>query len=444
MRRRAPYRERAATRSYNGPVRRVLLLIPSATYRADAFLAAAERLGAEIVVGSNRAPALASARMLHVDYEDPEAGPQQIAAFAHDHPLDAILAIDDQGVALASRAARWLELPHNPIDAVLATRNKLSLRRRLAEAGLASPKHLAAVIRDDPTVLAERAPYPCVLKPLALSGSRGVIRADNPPTFVAAFQRLRALLSNPEIAAECGDAAAGVLIEEFIPGTEVALEGLLEHGDLQLLALFDKPDPLDGPYFEETIYVTPSRLPQKEQETIAATAARAAHALGLHSGPVHIELRINEDGIWPIDLAARTIGGHCARAFTFAGGVSLEELVLRQALDEAPNVERDSLASGVMMIPVPGEGILQAVHGVDKARAVPLITEVLITVTAGRRLVPLPEGGEYPGFIFARGEAPGAVEAALRRAHAALTFELDTSSADSPSSPAERSRPSSP
>ena len=412
-------------------MRRILLLIPSATYRADAFLAAAERLGAEIVVGSNRAPALASTSVLHVDYEDPEAGPQQIAAFAHDHPLNAILAIDDQGVALASRAARWLDLPHNPIDAILATRNKLNLRRRLAAAGLASPEYLAASIHDDPAVLAERAPYPCVLKPLALSGSRGVIRADNPPAFVAAFERLRALLADPETAAECGDAAAEVLIERFIPGTEVALEGLLARDDLQPLALFDKPDPLDGPYFEETIYVTPSRLPQKEQEAIIATAAQAARAIGLHSGPAHIELRINGDGIWPIDIAARTIGGHCARALTFADGTSLEDLVLRQALEEAPKVERDPLASGVMMIPIPGEGILRAVHGVEEARAVPLITEVLITITAGRRLVPLPEGGEYPGFIFARGETPGAVEAALRQAHAALNFELDTSSADS-------------
>ena len=416
-------------------MRRILLLIPSATYRADAFLAAAERLGAEIVVGSNRAPALASTSVLHVDYEDPEAGPQQIAAFAHDHPLNAILAVDDQGVALASRAARWLDLPHNPIDAVLATRNKLNLRRRLAAAALASPEYLAAGIHDDPAVLAERAPYPCVLKPLALSGSRGVIRADNPPAFVAAFERLRALLTDPEIAAECGDAAAGVLIERFIPGTEVALEGLLERGKLQLLALFDKPDPLDGPYFEETIYITPSRLPQKEQEAIIATAAQAARAIGLHSGPAHIELRINGDGIWPIDVAARTIGGHCARALTFADDTSLEDLVLRQALDEAPKVERDPLASGVMMIPVPGEGTLRAVRGVEEARAVPLITEVLITVTAGRRVVPLPEGGEYPGFIFARGETPGAVEAALRQAHAALKFELDMSSADSTASP---------
>lgn len=416
-------------------MRRILLLIPSATYRADAFLAAAERLGAEIVVGSDRAPALASTSVLHVDYEDPEAGPQQIAAFAHDHPLNAILAIDDQGVALASRAARWLDLPHNPIDAVLATRNKLNLRRRLAAARLASPEYLAAGIHDDPAVLAERAPYPCVLKPLALSGSRGVIRADNPPAFIAAFERLRALLADPETAAECGDAAAGVLIERFIPGTEVALEGLLARGDLQPLALFDKPDPLDGPYFEETIYVTPSRLPQKEQEAIIATAAQAARAIGLHSGPAHIELRINGDGIWPIDIAARTIGGHCARALTFADGTSLEDLVLRQALEEAPKVERDPLASGVMMIPIPREGILRAVHGVEEARAVPLITEVLITVTAGRRLVPLPEGGEYPGFIFARGETPGAVEAALRQAHAALNFELDMSSADSTPSP---------
>ena len=417
---------------------RVLLLIPSATYRANDFLAAAERLGVEAVVGSDRPPALASANILHLDYDDPEAGPQQIAAFARDHPLDAIVAVDDQGVTLAARAARWLDLPHNPPDAVLATRNKLQLRRRLAAAGLPSPDYLAASIHDDPAPLAARAPYPCVLKPLALSGSRGVIRANDPAAFLAAFTRLRALLSNPGVAAECGDAATGLLVERFIPGAEVALEGLLNDGELQLLALFDKPDPLDGPFFEETIYVTPSRLPQADQDAAAATAARAARAIGLRSGPVHVELRLNDDGAWPIDIAARTIGGHCARALTFGGGLSLEELVLRQALHGPPQVERDPLASGVMMIPVPGEGPLEAVRGLDAARAVPLITEITITVARGKRLVPLPEGGEYPGFIFARGETPEAVEAALRQAQAALSFELGASETPGATPPAQR------
>jgi hypothetical protein len=269
-----------------------------------------------------------------------------------------------------------------------------------------------------------------VLKPVRLSASRGVMRADNPQSFVTAQGRLRAILADPQTAAECGDRARQYLIEEFIPGYEVALEGLVVNRRLHVLAIFDKPDPLDGPFFEETIYVTPSRVPAGLQSAIKDCADRAVRALGITEGPVHAELRYNERGPWLIELAARPIGGRCSAVLKFGEGgsgrgVTLEEIILRHALGmPIPSLQRERLAAGVMMIPIPGAGTLQAVSGIDAAKAVPLIEDVQITAHPGERLVPFPEGSRYPGFIFARGETPAVVETALREAHSKLRFTL--------------------
>jgi hypothetical protein len=246
---------------------------------------------------------------------------------------------------------------------------------------------------------------------------------------VAAFRRIKAILEQPDLA-ECGDWARHVLVEEFVPGREVAVEGLVTRGSLRVLAMFDKPDPLDGPFFEETIYVTPSRLARTPQQEIAACAQAAVDALGLREGPIHAEIRHNDRGAWLIELAARPIGGRCSGALRFGtggsgmeAGVSLEEIVIRHALGmDLPILEREQQASGVMMIPVPGAGLLRDVRGVSEARAVPLVEEVVITMHPGQTLVPWPEGSRYPGFIFARGGTSEAVEAALRAAHARLEF----------------------
>ena len=407
---------------------RVLLLMPSATYRAPDFLAAAERLGVEVVVGSDYEQpleGLTGGATLSADFRNPAAGARRIETFAAEYALDAIVAVDDAGCVLAALASDRLRLPHNAVAAVEAARNKHLFRRRLAAAGLPTPHFRTVALNADPHAAAAVQRFPCVLKPLALAASRGVIRADDPEEFVAAFERIGALLARPDVAAECGGAAREILVEGYIPGEEVSLEGLLEHGDLRVLALFDKPDPLEGPYFGETIYLTPSRLPDARQDEVAQSAERAARALGLRHGPVHAELRLNDAGIWPVEIAARSIGGLCSRTLTFGAGVSLEELLLQHAI-AAPiaSFARERRPSGVMMLPVPGAGTLRAVHGLERARAVPGVEAVTITAHVGRELEPLPEGGVYPGFIFAKGDTPAAVERALRDAAAALTLEI--------------------
>jgi len=305
-------------------------------------------------------------------------------------------------------------------------------RRRLQAAGLPCPAFLTARIDDDPRTLAPRACFPCVIKPVALSASRGVMRVDDEPAFHAAFERLRALLRSPDIRAERNDAHDRVLIEQFVAGREYAVEGLLHHGRLITLALFDKPDPLDGPFFEETLYLTPSGAPGSlQREVIASAVAQAASALGLHHGPIHAECRVNAGEAYVLEVAARPIGGLCARALRFEHDrspqtIAFEELLLRHAVGEDPSGwRREASASGVMMIPIPARGIYRGVTGLENAQRVDSVDAVIVTAKPDQKLVPLPEGASYLGFIFARADSPDTVERAIRRAHACLHFAID-------------------
>jgi biotin carboxylase len=314
------------------------------------------------------------------------------------------------------------------VAAVAATRDKRLMREQLARAGVLAPAFTSFRADLDPHEAARRVRYPCVLKPLVLSASRGVIRADDDAGFVAAFRRIAAILAAPDVR-ELGEGAEHVLVEDFVPGVEVALEGLLVDGALETLAVFDKPDPLDGPFFEETIYVTPSRLPEATQAAVRETTIDAARALGLLDGPVHAELRVQRgDGgarAFMIEIAARSIGGLCSRTLTFGTGMSLEEIILRHALRlPIATLERERRAAGVMMIPIPAGGILEEVEGLDEARAVPLVEDVVIAMHKGQPVVPLPEGSQYLGFIFSRADTPAAAEAALREAHRRLRFAI--------------------
>lgn len=412
----------------SGDAGRVLLLMTTRTYRASAFLEAARRLHVPVVVGSDREQALAALTPgghLTLDFLAPDKASEAIVAFAKKYPIQAVIAADDDGVILAAMASAALGLRHNPVDAVTAARDKHRMREVLAEAGVPSPRSTLISISEDPKEVARRVRFPCVVKPLFLSASRGVIRADDPAQFVAACERVVAILRRPEVAAQGGALAEQLLVETFIPGIEVALEGLLSDGKLRVLALFDKPDPLEGPFFEETIYVTPSRHPARVQQSIVTCTQETVTALGLRHGPVHAELRVNDQGACMLEIAPRSIGGLCSRALRFDGEISLEELILRDAMGmEVASLEREKRAAGVMMIPIPRAGILQEVQGEDEARRVPGIEDIKITIPVSQEVVPLPEGTRYLGFIFARDETPDRVEAALREAHSRLTFRI--------------------
>lgn len=407
---------------------RLLLLMTTATYRASAFLEAARKLEVSVVVGTDERQVLSAANPggnLTLDFLDPEKATRTIVDFAEQYPIRAVVAADDDGVILSAMASRALGLSSNSVEAAWRARNKARMRKILAEAGLPSPIFHCFSLEEDPADAARQMTYPCVLKPLFLAGSRGVIRADTLGEFVSAFHRISTILCQPEVSARGESLAQQILVEGFIPGVEVALEGLLVKGRLKVLAVFDKPDPLDGPFFEETIYVTPSRLSAATQEQVAACTAEAVRAVGLHEGPVHAELRLNERGPWVIEIAPRSIGGLCSRTLRFGEGISLEELILRHAMGhEVKSFEREKCAAGVMMIPVPQAGILRQVQGKEDAESVAGIEEVRLTIPVGQILIPLPEGTRYLGFIFARGETPEGVEASLREAHRRLTFAI--------------------
>ncbi len=397
---------------------RILLVLPTSTYRATDFLDAARAVGAEVIVASEEQQALATTmgdRFVHIDLCEPEGAAGTIAR--HTTKPDAIVGVDEQGVLVAAMAAEMLGLPHNSPNAVAITRDKSRLRATLTNAGLPQPSYETVGVNDDADAAAAKIGFPCVVKATNLSGSRGVIRADDEEGVRQAAARIRAI---------AGDPAAPLVVEQYVPGAEIALEGLLDDGTLYVLAIFDKPDPLTGPYFEETIYVTPSRLPEGVQHAIEQTVADACAAIGLVEGPIHAEVRLPE-GERPVvlEVAARSIGGLCSRALRFGAGISLEELILRHAVG-APlgDLRRSTQASGVMMIPILSSGVLEDVRGIEDVRAIDGVAGIEITIPKGQTVQSLPEGDRYLGFIFATGPSPGEVEEALRQALARLEIRI--------------------
>jgi biotin carboxylase len=398
-----------------GVPKRLLLFASTTGYQIREFADAARRLGLQLTLATD-----------HCDRMGDPWGDGALAV-KFDHRMmksldalrglefDGVAAVGDRPAVAAAVTAEMLGIPFHPAVAARACHDKYLARQLYQAAGLLTPWFWRAALNDDAAALAKRAQYPCVLKPLGLSGSRGVIRANHEVEFAAAFRRI----------SKIGE--RHLQVEHYIPGREFAVEGLVTAGQFQALAIFDKPDPLEGPFFEESIYVTPSRETGQVQQGLVETTARAVRALGLRHGPVHAELRHNLEGAWMLEMHARPIGGLCARALRFEGGRPLEEIILRHAVgDDVSGARTESGASGVMMIPIPKGGIYEGVDGTDQAAAVDGIEDVIVTATPGQRLAPLPEGASYLGFLFARADSPSAVEQSLRRSHAKLRFHIAT------------------
>lgn len=416
--------------------KRLLLFTAKLGYQTRSFENAAHKLGVQLVYVTDRCRQLEDPwgdQAIAVHFETPEVAAYTVMEAVRGQNTGGILALGDRPAAAAAYAARGLGVRYNHPAAVEACRSKLRTKEVFRDAGLNVPWFQKLPIDPTPEPSLLGISYPCVLKPLSLSASQGVVRANNREEFLAAALRIRRLLQSPEILATREANLGQILVEGYIPGREVAIEGLLTDGELNVLAIFDKPDPLEGPYFEETIYVTPSRLPESVLRAIRECARDAVRALGLSHGPIHAEFRINEHGVWPLEVAPRPIGGLCARSLRFSFDeetepIGLEELLVRHAL-ELPgwNSPRERTASGVMMIPVPKSGVLESVSGEEAARSIPGITELSITARLHDAIAAWPEGSSYLGFLFARGNTPDEVELALRQAHQKLSFKITPS-----------------
>lgn len=398
---------------------RLLLIAPPGSYRTAAYLATARELGVEVLVASEGRHSLVGeiAAGLHVDLHSPGAL-QTLLQANRQQPFSGVVATDDASVELASRIAQALELPHNPPLAAKLSRRKDLSRQALQRAGVPVPAFRVVDLDAPLAWQLDDIDFPCVVKPLAMSASRGVIRADDATAAETACIRVQALLR--EAAGKDPFADSHLLVECFVPGPEVALEGLLQHGRLQVLALFDKPDPLNGPYFEETYYITPSRHTPAEQRRLVDCVQAACTALGLREGPVHAEARLPPGGCVIMEVAARTIGGECARLLDFGTGHSLEALVISHAIARPLPYDPQPGGAGVLMLPITRAGILRRIEGITAARAVPGIEDILISRRDGYELVPLPEGNSYLGFMFARAPTAAQAETALRTAHGCL------------------------
>ncbi len=413
-------------------MKRVLLLATTTGYQIRMFSEAAARLGVELVYATDRCDHLADPwrdGAIAVRFHQEWRSVDTLLKAVETRPIDAVLAVGDRPTVMAAYLSRLLGLPGHPPEAASAARDKRLFRERMRAAGLPAPAYTTVPIGADPLKLIGRLSFPVVVKPTVLSASRGVIRADDAPSFAAAFDRVKRLLSSAEVR-ELRDPEADVIqIEEYIPGSEYALEGILERGVLRTLTIFDKPDPLDGPFFEETIYVTPSRAGAAVQRQIETAVAAAVEALGLYHGPIHAECRVNPRGVFVLEVAARPIGGLCAKSLRLVDHdvtIGFEEFLLRHALGEPlDDWTRESSASAVMMIPIPRSGVFRRVGGVDEARQVAGVEEIQITAKPDQQLLALPEGASYAGFIFARAPEPAEAERAVRDAHARLRFTID-------------------
>ena len=420
-------------------MKRVLLLATTTGYQTRMFAEAAARLGVELVYATDRCDQLDDPwrdRAIAVRFHEEGRSIDAVLKARDSRPIDALLAVGDRPTVLAAHLALRLGLPGHPPEAAAAARDKRQTRAKLKSADLFTPGFITVPVGADAMNLAGGLSFPVVVKPTVLSGSRGVIRADDRLSFVAAFDRVRRLLASSEVR-ELRDPDADVIqVEEYIPGSEYALEGLVENGRLRTLAIFDKPDPLDGPFFEETIYVTPSRTNAGMHQQIEAAVGAAIAALGLHHGPIHAECRVNSRGVVVLEVAARPIGGLCAKSLRFqAIGLSghqaiqtirFEEFLLRHALgDPMIGWTREEKASAVMMIPIPRGGVYRRVDGVEAASQVPHVEEIQITAKPDQQLLALPEGASYLGFIFARAPLAAEAEHAVREAHARLRFTID-------------------
>jgi len=413
-------------------VKQVLLLATTTGYQIRSFGEAARRLGIRLLFASDRCDRLEDPwwdGAIPVRFHELSPSIEAVVAACRGRAIAGVLAVGDRPTVLAAHLSAALGLEGNPPRAAETCRNKLAARRAFASAGLLTPDFQVLSLSEPPSALTAVS-YPVVVKPLALSASQGVIRADNDRELTEAIERVSRLLRSTDILIERDNAHRFVLVEAFIPGREYAVEGVLTDGALRIFTIFDKPDPLDGPFFEETIYVTPSRASAAAQRAIGDAVTGAACALGLRHGPVHAECRVNGNGVYVLEVAARPIGGRCSTAIRFTGPderlATLEEVLLRHAVGEPIDLDRTiDEATGVMMIPIPRRGIFRAVRGVNDARHEAGIDDVMITAKPDSRLVPLPEGRSYLGFIFATGKTADDVERALRNAHSRLEFVID-------------------
>ena len=417
---------------------RVLLCATTTGYQTRMFDEAASRLGVELVLATDRCDQLDDPwrdRAVAVRFHDEAASLHAVLQALAGQRLDGVLAVGDRPVVLAALVAEARGLPWHAVSGARASRDKRRFRACQREHGLPAP--WALTVPAGQVDVADGVSYPCVVKPLVLSGSRGVVRADDAGELRAALARVSALLAAPDVRELRDEAADAIQIEGYVAGDEFALEGVMDHGRLHVLAIFDKPEPLTGPYFEETVYLTPTVRTHALALAIIPAVTRAVHAAGLWHGPVHAECRVPAEGglnttgeVVVLEVAARPIGGLCARALVFdcvdGAGVPLEEVLLAHAAALAsPSWRLAGAAVGVMMVPIPRSGVLRAVAGEDAARAVPLVSGVVITAKIDQRLVALPEGASYLGFLFAEGPDDRAVHHALRAAHGCLTFQID-------------------
>lgn len=362
-----------------------------------------------------------------VAVQPPEQAIEQALRLHEQTSIGAVLGYEEDATLTVAHIAAALGLPAHPVAAAEAALDKPMMKQRFAAAGIPAADFIVAADEDEAVAWAEAGGYPVVVKPCRGSASQGVIRANDEHTLRQAYRRLRRIIRDHELD-NGGRPPSAHLVERYLPGSELSCELLLQYGAPEVITEFGKPLPLTGPYFEESIYLTPPALGAALRREVHELSMAAAKALGFYHGPAHCEIRLTPDGPKVLEIAGRLLGGACAGSFRDRLGEDLDALLLRSALGERitlPAPADDAPTVGALMIPVPGEGRVVAVRGDDGARRVPGVRDVSLQTEPGEIVVPFPEQACYAvGFVSASGPDEAAVVGSLGQAAAQISLEL--------------------
>ncbi len=371
-------------------MKKLLLVIPENSYKSNDFVVAAEKLGIDflIITDSEQVSSKFSDTVI-INKFDAELNKNNLKKLKD---VTHVLPVDHSALKFSGYLVDLLEVKGNKLESINLSMNKYESRKIFNSLlDIKVNNEIIKNIDDVNTFINKNGTS--VLKPIYGTASKSVLKINNVEKNKEQIEKLMQ---------DCFD--QDLVIEEYIDGKEYALEGTIINSELKKIVIFDKPVEYKHPYFEESIYITPSELSSEAEKRVVSIVDKACKKIGLEDGPVHVEFKINENQIFIIEINPRMIGGLCSRCLSFGlFKVSLEEIILHAFMNnELKNIELLNNYVGVLMIPTPKSGKFISINK-EELENIPNISNVEITVPEGSDLLEPPYGDKYLGFAFSQG-----------------------------------------
>ena len=371
-------------------MKKLLLVIPENSYKSNDFVVAAEKLGIDflIITDSEQVSSKFSDTVI-INKFDAELNKNNLKKLKD---VTHVLPVDHSALKFSGYLVDLLEVKGNKLESINLSMNKYESRKIFNSLlDIKVNNEIIKNIDDVNTFINKNGTS--VLKPIYGTASKSVLKINNVEKNKEQIEKLMQ---------DCFD--QDLVIEEYIDGKEYALEGTIINSELKKIVIFDKPVEYKHPYFEESIYITPSELSSEAEKRVVSIVDKACKKIGLEDGPVHVEFKINENQIFIIEINPRMIGGLCSRCLSFGlFKVSLEEIILHAFMNnELKNIELLNNYVGVLMIPTPKSGKFISINK-EELEKIPNISNVEITVPEGSDLLEPPYGDKYLGFAFSQG-----------------------------------------